>query len=142
MGGSPRTGGMWVEQAPASYFTNDAGRPTSPASDVAFIPSLVQATPMGNSESVDLNDSEKPPALFVRIRFLVAGSKHFVEVPWRRGLTLSQAFHIARTKDSFFRHINPRSFARVVGGQRTRSLSFVLKAGDEVRLNPIAKPML
>lgn len=142
MGGSPRTGGMWAEQAPASYFTNDAGRPTLPASDVAFIPLLVQAAPMGNSESADSYDSEKPPALFVRIRFLFAGSLRFVEVPWQYGLTLSQAFHVARKKDSLFRLINPRVFARVVGNQRTRSLSHVLKAGDEVRLNPPAKPML
>ena len=133
MGGSPRNGGMWAEQAPASYFSSDAGRPSSPASDVAFIPLRVQSSPEGYSDSGGTHASAEPPALFT-IRYIKAGQRRSIELPWRPNVALKYYLQQAGLIGTRLRT------ALKINGRNVRR-SHVPKSGDVLVMSMVARAM-
>lgn len=134
MGGSPRNGGMWAEQASASYFTNDAGRPTLPASDVAFIPLRVQSSPEGYSDSGDTHASAEPPALFIKL--VVAGQVRTHRLAHRAGLSLKHYLREAGLIGARMR------LALNIDGIRRVQMSYVPRAGETLNMVPPQRPLL
>lgn len=96
---------------------------------------------MGNSVADCLNEEGRLPAQFVSIRYMSPTGFRTVRVPWVAGMTVQQALHLGKRSDSVFRLANPLGAARVVGNQRVR-LHHPLRAGDVLKLNPPAKPLL
>lgn len=134
MGGSPNTGGMWAEQAPASFFSNDAGRPTPLASDVAFIPLLVQATPQGNAECADSNDSEQPPALIIKL--MAAQQLRVHRVAYRAGQSLKYYLREAGLIGARMR------LAMNIDGKKRVQMTYVPRPGETLNMVPPAVPLM
>lgn len=130
MGGSPEYGGMWTEQAPASFFTNDADRSTSPASAGAFIPSLATANPMGNSGRAE---PEEPPALFT-IRYIKASQRRSIELPWRPNVALKYYLQQAGL-------IGTRLHSALKINGRNVRMSYVPQKGDVLVMSPVSRAM-
>lgn len=134
MGGTSGNGGMWVEQAPASYFTNDAGRPTPLASDVAFIPLRVQPSPEGYSDSDDTHASTEPPALIIRL--IIARQLRTHRVAYRPGWSLK---HYLREVGLIGARMR---LAMNIDGVKRVQMSYVPKQGETLNMVPPARPLM
>jgi hypothetical protein len=125
---------MWAEQAPASYFTNDAGRPTPPASDVAFIPLRVQPALEGYPESDDTHASDVPPALFIKL--VVAGQVRTHRLTHRAGLSLKHYLKEAGLIGARMR------LALNIDGVRRVQMSYVPRAGETLNMVSPQRPLM
>lgn len=135
MGGSPRTGGMWPEQISREEFeAKDVGRPTPLASGVTFIPLQVQAAPMGNSDADDQNDSERPPALIIRVLGPRGVRTH--RLPLRRGLSIKHYLREAGLIGARMR------LAMNINGMKRVQMSYVPQPGESLNMVPPQKPLL
>lgn len=134
MGGSPMFGGMWTEQAPASFFSNGAGRPAPPASSAAFIPLQVQVAPVGNPAAANLPDSDEPPALLIRL--IVAGQLRTHRIPFREGLSLKHYLREAGLIGARMR------LALNIDGKKRVQMTYVPKLGETLNMVPPQRPLL
>lgn len=145
MGDSPNRG-VTQEIALASAVNRGLpvgyGAPATPARHAQPVTSSEQNSQEGNRGQIAQDALGESPALFVSVRFSVAGSLHTVHVPWRTGFTVSDACRAARQLNPLFKHVSPLSKARVIGKVRTRSLAHPMRPGDELRLNPPQRPFL
>ena len=142
MGSLPSLGGARAVQASArDILAFGHGAPVTEASDTSFIPLHAEPTSVGNPVADCVNEEGRHPAHFVSIRYMSPTGFRTVQVPWTAGMTVQHALHMGKRIDSVFRLANPLGSARVVGNQRVR-LHYQLRAGDVLKLNPTAKPLL
>lgn len=136
MGGSLRTGGMWPEQISRDEFeAKGVGRPSPLASGVTFIPLQVQASPVGNPEDADQNDSEKPPALLIRL-VVAGGQVRTHSVPLRHGLSLKHYLREAGLIGARMR------LALNINGKKRVQMSYVPQVGETLNMVPPQRPLL
>lgn len=133
MGGSTDFGGMWPEQAPAELFANDAGRPTSLAGDVAFIPLHVRPELEGNTSEGDIDEPLEPPALLT-IKYSKAGQRCTLALPWRPNVALKYYLQQAGLIGTRLRT------ALKISGRCVR-MSYVPKSGDVLVMSLVDRPM-
>ncbi len=136
MGGSTEFGGMWPEQASAELFANDAGRPTLPAGDVAFIPLRVQPLPEGHTDEGNTDELLEPPALFKIRRIGPGGRAQLHCLPWRPGLQLKHYLREAGLIGARMR------LALNIDGLRRVTMAYVPKLGESLNMVPPQRPLL
>ena len=135
MGGSPSNGGMWPEQISREEFeAKGVGRPTPLASGVTFIPLQVQASPVGNLEDADLNDSEQPPALIIKL--IAARQLKVHRLVYRPGLSLKHYLREAGLIGARMR------LAMNIDGKKRVQMTYVPRPGEVLNMVPPAVPLL
>ncbi len=142
--GAPTTGGsskrreMW--DLTSVYPSDDAGAPRLATVNQASIPQQFDPFSLGYEEQADAQATVEPPTLSITIEYMYASANRRVQVPWCAGLTISQAFKVARVKDRVFRHVGVHSFGKYIGKRKAR-LDSVLALGDVVRLKSVGSAM-
>lgn len=140
--GAPPTGALfqhgeavWDEQVSAVslYPNDDAGAPRSATVGQASATSRFDPFSLGYGGTLEEQPTEEAPTLSITIDFPFSGARRKVHVPWTEGMTVQQAWHAARTRSQFFRHIGVKQYAKFVGGRKVR-LTTQLKLGDIVLL--------
>ncbi len=127
-------GGMRHEQASREMFdAGDAGRPTLPAGDVAFIPLQVQEEAEGYQLGAGLNEPHGSPALFT-IRHFKAGQRFNVDLPWRAGVSVKYYLQKAGLVGTRLRT------ALKINGRNVR-MSHIPKPQDVLIMSAVARPM-
>lgn len=134
MGGSTEIGGMWPEQVSAELFANNAGRPTLPAGDVAFIPLHGPLELEGNSSEGTIDEPSEPPALF-KIRIVVGGQTRTHRLAWRAGLSLR---HYLREVGLIGARMR---LALNIDGQRRVNMAYVPKLGESLNMVAPQRPL-
>lgn len=126
---------MWEEQASAGslFPSDDAGAPRSATVDQASIPTQFDPFSLGYGETQEEQPTEKAPTLSITIDFPFAGARRKVWVPWTAGMTVQQAWHLARQRSSMFRHIGIKQYAKFVSSRKVR-LTAQLSVGAVVLL--------
>ena len=134
MGDSTDIGGMWPEQAPASFFAKDAGRPAPLASGVAFIPLHVQASPEGYTGEDGVDEPLESPALFIKL--IVAGQTRTHRLPWKEGKQLKLYLREAGLIGARMR------LALNIDGRKRVTMAYVPRLGEQLNMVPVQRPLL